>query len=309
MTEYDSPWKEILDKYFEEFMQICFPVLHQAIDWSSPPKMLDKEFQQIAQESETGQRTVDKLVEVRLLTGQLEWLLVHLEIQSQSSNAFARRMFVYYYRITDKFDQPVVSLAVLGDADPDWNPQQFEQSLFGCRVRFEFPTVKLLQFENRIEELEQSENPFATVILAHLMTLKTAGNPVDRSQWKLRLLKPLYRRGMSRDTIRDLFRLIDWMMDLPTDIALQFENELLLFEREKHMPYVTSIERHGIEKGIEQGIEQGIERGELVGQIRLYQRLSGQQEQPREQLISQTVEALQSQLIQLQQSFDSSDEN
>jgi hypothetical protein len=301
MTEYDSPWKEILDKYFEEFMQICFPVLHQAIDWSSPPKMLDKEFQQIAQESETGQRTVDKLVEVRLLTGQLEWLLVHLEIQSQSSNAFARRMFVYYYRITDKFDQPVVSLAVLGDADPDWNPQQFEQSLFGCRVRFEFPTVKLLQFENRIEELEQSENPFATVILAHLMTLKTAGNPVDRSQWKLRLLKPLYRRGMSRDTIRDLFRLIDWMMDLPTDIALQFENELLLFEREKHMPYVTSIERHGIEKGIE--------RGELVGQIRLYQRLSGQQEQPREQLISQTVEALQSQLIQLQQSFDSSDEN
>ena len=214
-------------------------------------------------------------------------------------------MFVYYYRMTDKFHQPVVSLAVLGDENPDWNPQHFEQSLFGCGVRFEFPTVKLLQFENRIEELEQSENPFATVILAHLMTLKTAGNPVDRSQWKLRLLKPLYRRGMSRDTIRDLFRVIDWMMDLPTDIALQFENELLTFEREKQMPYVTSIERHGIERGIEQGIE----RGELVGQIRLYQRLSGHPEQPREQLLSQTVEALQSQLTQLQQSFDSSDKN
>jgi len=310
MPEYDSPWKEILDKYFKEFMQICFPELYDAIDWRTPPKMLDKEFQQIAQESETGQRTVDKLVEVRLLTGQLEWLLVHLEIQSQSSNAFARRMFVYYYRITDKFHQPVVSLAVLGDADPNWNPQQFEQSHFGCRVRFEFPTVKLVQFESRIEELEQSENPFATVILAHLMTLKTAGNPVDRGQWKLRLLKPLYRRGMPRDTIRDLFRVIDWMMDLPTDIALQFENELLTFEREKHMPYVTSIERHGmergIEKGIEQGIEQGIQRGELVGQIRLYQRLSGQQEQPREQLISQTVEALQSQLNELHQVYQAS---
>ena len=71
------------------------------------------------------------------------------------------------------------------------------------------------------------------------------------------------------------------------------------------MPYITSIERHGIERGIEQGIE----RGELVGQIRLYQRLSGQEEQPREQLLSQTVEVLQSQLIQWQQSFDSSDKN
>jgi len=222
MTEYDSPWKEILDKYFAEFMQLCFPELYQAIDWVTPTKMLDKEFQQIAQESETGQRTVDKLVEVRLLTGQLEWLLVHLEIQSQSSDFFARRMFVYYYRITDKYNKPV-----------------------------------------------------------------------DRSQWKLRLLKPLYRRGMSRETIRDLFRVIDWMMDLPRDIALQFENELLLFEQEKHMPYVTSIERHGMEKG------------ELMGQIRLYQQLLGQPEQPRDQVVSQTMEALQSQLSQLQQSFAS----
>ena len=102
MTEYDSPWKEILDKYFDHFMQLCFPDLYSAIDWRTPAKMLDKEFQQIAQDSETGQRTVDKLVEVRLLSGELEWLLVHLEIQSQSSEAFARRMFVYFYRVTDR---------------------------------------------------------------------------------------------------------------------------------------------------------------------------------------------------------------
>jgi hypothetical protein len=125
------------------------------------------------------------------------------------------------------------------NANPGWRPDHFEQSLFGCRVRFEFPTVKLLEFEDRLEELEQSENPFSSVILAHLMTLKTVGNPVDRSQWKLRLLKPLYRRGMFRGTIRDLFRVIDWMMDLPGDIALQFENDLLRFEQEKQMPEVA----------------------------------------------------------------------
>ena len=71
------------------------------------------------------------------------------------------------------------------------------------------------------------------------------------------------------------------------------------------MPYVTSIERHGMEKGMEQGIEQGIEKGELMGQIRLYQQLLGQPEQPRDQVVSQTMEALQSQLSQLQQRFHS----
>jgi hypothetical protein len=63
------------------------------------------------------------------------------------------------------------------------------------------------------------------------------------------------------------------------------------------MPYVTSIEQHGMEKGME--------KGELIGQIRLYQQLLGQPEQRRDQFLSQTIEALQSQLSQLQQSFHS----
>jgi len=95
------------------------------------------------------------------------------------------------------------------------------------------------------------------------------------------------------------------MMDLTNGIALQFERELLFFEQEKQMPYVTSIERDGIKKGLEQGLGQG----ELIGQIRLYQQLSGQEQQPRDLLLSQTVEALQSQLLELHQSFQSNSKN
>ncbi len=40
---------------------------------------------------------------------------------------------------------------------------------------------------------------------------------MPRTSFVVELLKPLYQRGMSRDTIRDLFRVIDWMMDLPND--------------------------------------------------------------------------------------------
>ena len=72
MTDYDRPWKEILDNYFEDFLQLCFPKLHQAIDWATPPKTREKEFEQIAQTSQTGPLCVDKLVEVRLLSGELE---------------------------------------------------------------------------------------------------------------------------------------------------------------------------------------------------------------------------------------------
>lgn len=70
MTEYDSPWKEALDGYFEPFMALCFPELHAQVDWAVPPTMLDKELQQIAPQSHTGARTVDKLVDVRLRSGE-----------------------------------------------------------------------------------------------------------------------------------------------------------------------------------------------------------------------------------------------
>lgn len=69
MTEYDSPWKEAIDILFEDFMLLCFPLIHQEIDWADPTKMLDKELQQIALESEAGLRVVDKLVEVKLRDG------------------------------------------------------------------------------------------------------------------------------------------------------------------------------------------------------------------------------------------------
>src|SRR5438874_2535756 len=47
------------------------------------------------------------------------------------------------------------------------------------------------------------------------------------------------------------------MMALPEDLAASFDQSLQEFEEERSMPYITSVERHGIEKGLQQGLEQG----------------------------------------------------
>jgi len=64
MADYDSPWKEALDLFFEAFSQLFFPEAHADIDWGRPYESLDKELQQIAPEAEIGRRYVDKLVKV-----------------------------------------------------------------------------------------------------------------------------------------------------------------------------------------------------------------------------------------------------
>jgi hypothetical protein len=62
--DYDSPWKEALDAYFEAFLALLFPEVHTLIDWSHGYESLDKEFQQAVREAEVGRRYVDKLVKV-----------------------------------------------------------------------------------------------------------------------------------------------------------------------------------------------------------------------------------------------------
>ena len=95
-------------------------------------------------------------------------------------------------------------------------------------------------------------------MLAHLKTRETRQDPDARYVWKIRLIKGLYERGLSKQDIRELFRLIDWMMDLPEARYQQFWQELEQYEKEKQVPYITSVERHGIERGKRKGLLEGI---------------------------------------------------
>jgi hypothetical protein len=40
-TDYDSPWKEALDRYFERCMALFFPQAHADIDWTRGYEMPD----------------------------------------------------------------------------------------------------------------------------------------------------------------------------------------------------------------------------------------------------------------------------
>ena len=259
MAEYDSPWKESLEIYFQPFMALCFPAVHEAIDWARGYLPMDKELQKISPTGATGPRTVDKLIRVWLTTGEEKWILIHVEVQSQSEAGFEKRMFVYHYRLLDRYNKRVVSLAVLGDDQPGWHPDRYQHGLCGCELEFRFPTVKLLDYADRVEELEKSDNPFAIFVLAHLKGQETREVPLNRLAWKFRLTKGLFQHGRSADQIRSLFRFIDWMIDLPLELEEKFSEQLSQFEEEQQMPYVTSIERLGIEKGIKNAIEMVLE--------------------------------------------------
>ncbi|WP_193200627.1 cytosolic protein [Nostoc sp. MG11] len=257
-TEFDSPWKQILELYFADFMHFFFPQAHGEIDWSRGFEFLDKELQQVVRDAELGQRFADKLVKVYRAGGEESWILAHIEVQSQEETDFARRMFVYNYRIFDRYNRSVASLAVLGDENTSWRPSQFGYELFGCKVDFQFPVIKLLDYQQRQSELEASRNPFATVVMAHLAAVRTRSDRAQRKQQKLALVRRLYEQGLDREAVLNLLSFIDWMLTLPLDLEQEFQREVEQLEEEQRMRYVTSFERSGIQKGLLKGIALGL---------------------------------------------------
>ncbi len=173
-SDYDSPWKEALEQYFESFCEFYFPVVHAGIAWERGYEFLDKELPQVVRDAELGRRHADKLIKVSRRDGAETWVLVHVEVQGRYEVRFAERMFQYYSRLYDRYQRPVVSLVVLTDRRRCRRPTRYRQALWECEVRLRDPVAKLLDYLGREAELESHRNPFAVVTLAHVKAQETA---------------------------------------------------------------------------------------------------------------------------------------
>ena len=256
MTDYDSPWKQMLAHYFPAFLAFFFPAAYAGIDWTQGYTLLDKELQKVVRDATLGQRRADQLVGVTGRDGVKDRVLVHVEVQGENQSDFAQRMFVYNYRAYDRFGWPVVSLVVLAEPYPR-RYGRFGYARWGSRMGLRFPVVSLAGYRGRWAELEASANPFAVVTQAHLKAQETAASEDDRYQAKLGLIRSLYRRGYQRQEILELFRFIDWVLALPDGLEDRLWAEIEDFDEEKQMHYLASFERKAQQIGMEKGIGKG----------------------------------------------------
>jgi hypothetical protein len=265
--DFDNPWKEMLEHAFPELMSFYFPDAHARIDWTCEHVFLNTELRQIVRDAELGKRVADALVRVTLLDGTEQWVYIHLEIQGQIDPDFAKRMFIYNYRLYDRYSRPIASLAVLADQDAGWKPDGFDLEQLGCTHRFRFPVAKLLDYADRLKALETDANPFALITAAHLYTARTRHDPQARYGFKRRLVRLLYRHGWNRQRILDLFAVIDWMMRLPDALEQALWNEIQTIEGERKMAYVTSVERLANQRGQQEGEARGRVEGRVEGRF------------------------------------------
>jgi hypothetical protein len=266
-NDFDTPWKDVIEHALPDLFAFFFPAIHAEIDWEKGYEFLDKELQQITPDGETGRRIADKLIKVFRRDGSETWILIHLEVQNQRDPLFAKRMYTYHYRIVDRYQRDVISLAILGDTNLRWRPTMYRYDLWGCVVTFQFPIVKLLDYRQQQAALLASRNPFATVVLAHLAAQQTSKDVISRSQLKFQLTRRLYDLGYTREQIINLYRFIDWVLRLPEDLDNAVWYQLRAYEEAQQMTYISTAERIGRAEGRAEGKAEGRAEGRAEGKV------------------------------------------
>jgi len=265
MSKYDSAWKEVIENLFEDFLQFFFPDIFADIDFSNGYEFLNKELSSIVKDNKIGRRFADELVKVFLKDGSEKWLLIHIEVQGYKENNFEERIFVYNYRIFDKYKKEVISLAILTDEDKNYRPNNYKTERWNFKCNVEFPLVKLVDYQNKIKDLENNKNPFSLVVLAHLKLIEAGKDNNKKFDSKITLIKMLLKKGFDKNRIKELLIFIDWILQLPEKLEERFEEEIEKMQEEKLMSYVTTWERRAKKEGrLEGRLEGKIEAAKIL---------------------------------------------
>lgn len=276
MLTKDKLWKAILEDFFPESIKFFLLSLYQKIDWSKGYKVLDKELAQLFPESQTEHRRVDFLAEVTLLDGTEQWILIHIEIQGYREVDFPKRFFSYHYRLMDRFDKPIASLALLTDPHPNWKPSRYEFSFFGTNLLFEYPIFKLSEW--REEDFAESKNPWVIILKIGKIGLRSNWDDPSLLEMKVKLYRELRGAGLTIEQTRRIFNFLKSIVPFKkSEFRTTFDSEIQIVNQQKSLPMGMDalIAQHeyeeGVKDGIEKGIEQGIERGIVLPKDEIFE--------------------------------------
>ncbi len=266
-VDQDGLWKKVIGELFDDFLLFFMPKLYAEIDFTKAPEFLDKELFQDVMNQKKGRRYVDRLVKVQLKSGTSQWILIHVEVQSSKETDFSNRMFQYFYRIYDGYEEKIIAIVLHTGREDIAEMKQFSYEYFGTALQYSYNNYRTEDYSNKA--LRQSSNVFSKVVLAAKAVHATKNEVEKRYRFKRELLRDLLQDDRySRIKIVATLYFIDYLLQLPEEETKKLAGELSpvirkerslmeLYNEETAPPTVKNSFAERLERGIEQGVKKG----------------------------------------------------
>jgi hypothetical protein len=237
----DELWKAIIPELWIPFIHFCLKDWVDKIDFTKKPESLDKELKRLRLKAKSKNRAVDFLMRVHLKDGSTKTFLLHIEVQGYPDSKFEHRVFQYYYRIDDLLQEPVETLVIMIDEDPNFRPCEYRQKFGETEVYFRFRMFKLL--DNPPPYYGQEDNPFSVVFETAWYALKQNKLKTDEDlmSLKFRLMRRLIENKTPLSTIYAILEFINiYLPFVNSEKELTFDQEIeSLIDKSNDMEALT----------------------------------------------------------------------
>jgi hypothetical protein len=261
----DILWKTILEEVFDDLLRFLFSYADKEYDLHRGFEFLDKELAKICPEADkpADTRIADKLVKVYTRDGKEEWILIHVEIQGDTSKkeGFAERMFRYFYRILDKYHKPVSAVAIFTGRHGQTMPNRYEYSCGGTSLIYRYHTLSILDYSD--EGLWYLDNPFAIVLMAARTALLKGTVPEQFLQEKkLLIARQLLQKNIPANKVRAIFAFLDNYIHLEdATLNLNFTQQVEHLDHKNYnMGIIEYLQQEAREEGLKTGQKEERER-------------------------------------------------
>jgi hypothetical protein len=235
---HDRLFKELLETFFSEFVEVFFPQVYKAIDLKQIHFLQQELFTDVTRGD---QHLVDILVQTRLREDP-GIVLVHVENQASIQREFCERMFVYFSRLYQEHRCRILPIAVFSYPQKRDEPDYF---------KLEFPFMPVLDFRFLILELRKQNwrnyirgnNPVAAALLS-----KMGYQEKERVQVKLEFLRMLVRMELDPARMTLLTGFFETYLQLNEEEERQLEAEIGKIdvkEAKRMLEITTSWEQKG----------------------------------------------------------------
>lgn len=253
-TDHDRLFKELIQTFFDEFMQLFFPEASKSIDF----KHLKFLQQEVYTDIVAGEKhVVDMLVETRLRE-EPGMIMVHIEPQAYVQKDFNERMFIYFSRLYEKYRCRILPVAVFSYDQERNEPHSFTlQFPFLSVMQFRYYKIELKKLDWR--EYIKGNNPVAAALLS-----KMGFSPAEKVKVKLEFMRMLIRMKLDLARMELLGGFFESYLKLSSEEEAELQLEISKVDR-KEAEAIMQITTSWHEKGREEGkIEGKIETAKVA---------------------------------------------
>jgi predicted transposase/invertase (TIGR01784 family) len=242
MIDHDRLFKELLSTFFVEFLDLFLPQVVSQIDRDDIQFLPQEVFTDVTSGEK---KEIDLLVQVRYQQ-QDTCFLIHVENQSYTETAFAKRMFKYFARLHEKYDLPIYPVVIFSFDEPKRAQAQNYRVTFGNLnvLEFQFAAIQLNRLSWR--DFITQPNPVAAALMAKMNISRE-----ERPQVKAECLRLLTTLKLDPARMQLISGFVGVYLELNTEEEEVFKataDRMGLTDKEEYMEMVTSWEREGAQK-------------------------------------------------------------